>query len=68
MKKYLCFILVCLLSFMLIGCDNNEGVSEITNPYENVVENELTNPGEYLSELCATVKINDTDFLLPCTF
>lgn len=25
MKKYLCIILACLLSIVLIGCDNNAG-------------------------------------------
>ncbi len=67
MKKYLCLIIACVLSFMLIGCSNNADVNEITTPYENSTEVELTNPGEYLADLCSDIKINEIEFSLPCS-
>lgn len=68
MKRYLCFVLACLLSFVLIGCSNSTDVNEITTSYEETGTGvELTNPGEYLADLCSSVKIDDVEFSLPCT-
>ncbi len=68
MKKYLCLIIVCAISFMLIGCGNNADVNETTTSDENSTEVELTNPGEYLADLCSNVKIYDAELSLPCSF
>lgn len=68
MKKYLCSILACLLSFVLIGCNNSTDVNEITTSYEEISTGvELTNPGEYLADLCSSIEINETEFALPCS-
>lgn len=67
MKKYLCLVAACVLSFVLTGCDNKADVNEITTPYESSTEIEVTNPGKYLSDLCSSIEINKTEFSLPCS-
>lgn len=67
MKKYLCLVAACVLSFVLTGCSNKADVNEITTPYESGTEIEVTNPGKYLSDLCSSIEINKTEFSLPCS-
>lgn len=61
MKKYICALVSLIMLFSLSACaaDVESGAS---------TGSELTNPGEYLSSFCGNVKIDDTEFSLPCAF
>lgn len=68
LRKLSFFLLTIVVISLQSGCVNNIEDNEITDVYSITERDELTNPGEYLSDLCSNVKIDDVEFSLPCTY
>ena len=70
MKKYfsLCIVIIMLIS--MNGCSKNSTTDIENTTFDEAYTQfeEFTNPGEYLKSLCSKVKIDNTEFSLPCTF
>ncbi len=71
MNKIFCFVIIFILLFSLNGCseNSNTAIDTATTDESNTQDKaELSNPGEYLADLCSGIKIGDVEFSLPCSY
>lgn len=68
MKKYFCFVMIFVLLFSLSGCSKNGNAAVYTAITNENDTKELSNPGEYLADLCSGIKVGDVKLSLPCSY
>lgn len=73
-KKFACIFAAAILLFSFSGCNNkteapeSPNVSEMIGNSTDELDDDLTDPSEYMSEYCSSARINGIEFSAPCTY